>query len=391
VFASHIVNALPAATQDSVEAVLVGFKIQYTTNQFQIGLAQNETASDLAQLLAVNSTIAGLQQTYTLLQQTTANDQTRVDADVISLANMQKTVALDEEIVAAAQNRLSTATSNLHFLKVELQDAQNVENQYEDSMLPVLDQSTRAAVGIIGEIRCTGADQKDTCNLDSENILAFWAINGCRITTGFVCSDSTGGFCQCPQFVNFKPLLPPTTGRDYALWSAGTLRTVVQDIHAQIAIDNSTVQALLSSVASAQAEYDAALLAFENAVLQLQSDTSTLASIMRQLIVDQGTLQTDKFALGAAKDQYESTVRLRDLLAARYASEQPALARTISKLTRDNLFVVSGAVNLASTIDCSSSVQCMDGPGGALTFFANLGCTTTHKFVCETTIGSCGC
>jgi len=166
---------------------------------------------------------------------------------------------------------------------------------------------------------------------------------------------------------------------------------VIEDIQSTIAALTSEVEKALAEVNWAQNEYNTAQLAESAAASQLSSDQDLVASLSRQLATDVAQLQIDATSLGVSKQTYVSNVELNDLLAARYAANQPVFAKAIRKLQHDELALIDSAKNQATTIDCKLDSECQDGNDGSLTFFAKLACIPSGTFVCDIHVDACAC
>jgi len=326
---------------------------------------------------------------YNLFQ----SDTLRVAADTQVLETAQLKVAKDTVALNSAQTRLAAAAAALAYAQLRLQNALNALADYRTAMLQVLNQSMAAGIAIIGEIACTIANQPDTCNVDPLGVLPWFAINGCEKRSGFVCSGDIG-FCICPPIVEDANSTvsgtQPNIGKDYAVWSAGTLKTSIEDIKSTDFQLTKTTTNEQENVAYEQRMYNVEQLQTSDAQLQLDSDFDQEEGAARQLAIDVAQWQLDSNALGVSQQQYESAVLLRDFLATRYGLESPVIAKQIEKLSRDNTALVRSAVAQVSTIDCKSDLDCQDS-GGSLSFFAKLACLSSGTFVCDSYFESCAC
>jgi hypothetical protein len=292
------------------------------------------------------------------------------------------------KVVGQTSIKAQSTNATYQYAGLAYRIASDSLTQYQTSSLPTLNSSPKAAIEVIGQIACTTANQQSMCNSDPEGVLAYWAVTGCRIGTGFICS-APAGFCICPAFEPSLDLLPPNTSKDYAVWSAGTLRTVVQEIRSAIADLSAKAQEALNTFDKSKMSYLSSLSAYQTAVTQHSTDVHQLSALLLQLGADQTSALAAQQLLGQASQNSATASQLNDLLATRYAQELVIFTRNMAKLSHDNDALIRSSVDLVDTIQCKDSYDCQDNHG-SLTFFAELGCHTSG-FVCATNIDSCGC
>jgi len=420
---------------DSVSVVLKGFEIQYQHNLQTINSSELQLDWDWKAFTSVNNTIAELQELSDRLHETEIETQQCLSETMVAVQDAQTRLDTDIVLFGAAAARLTAALVAVNFSRWQLELAELALNAYTSDTSTVLDSSTSAAIDIIGEIPCAKQDQNVSCNYDAEGVLQFWALHGCRVTTGFVCTGSQGT-CMCPQSapvaISVPTVLPmaasrtitkpvksvmilpvarttdeisqtnQTTSKDYAIFSAGTLKTVVEDILKQLSLLQHAIEVERAVLRVAEHAYELEKTAAQNMTEVVRHDVATLIELTSRQVTLQAQLASDFLLEGSVSTDLNATLQLAEMLKMKFESELPGLQHLIEAKQHSNEALVSSAVMLVSTINCRMDLDCQDlpesGPGGnstssgSMTFFAELGCGT-QNFVCrnESSFNVCGC